>query len=186
MVTMVDRAEATIKDEPGILERIEWQRLRRVVSEEVTHPDWGSSLYALHRSGRLDNDQREAGDRYARLVRDYRKLWVDPAGLVEVYRAPEYEHLDTRSPLTADVERMMGHVEAYMRQEESEFEIKRAQRISKKYKEARGVAGVAVNKVEDLLIYDIWPVGGQGHREIAHALTRLYYFFATGTKRERK
>jgi hypothetical protein len=179
-------SDATLKDKPGTLERLEWQRMRAAASKEVLHPDWACNLYALHRSGRLDNDQREAGDKYARLIRDYRKLWVDPAGLVEVYRAPEYEHLDTRSPLTADVERLMGHVEAYMRQDESEFEIKRAQRLSKKYKEARGVAGFAANRVEDLLIYDIWPVGAHGHREIAHALTRLYYFFTTGTKRERK
>jgi hypothetical protein len=55
--------------------------------------------------------------------------------------------------------------------------------LSKKYKEAKGVAGVAANIVEDLLIYDIWPVGWRGQKEISHALTRLYYFFNTGNKR---
>jgi hypothetical protein len=135
----------------------------------------------LHRTGKINNDQREAGDKYATLIRDYRKQWVDPMGLIVMYRTTDKAH-ERRCEATADVEGVMGHVVADGMAEESEFEIRRAQRLSKRYKEARGVAGPAANLVEDLLIYGIWPVGWRGHREICHALTRLFHFFSTGNK----
>jgi hypothetical protein len=188
MAIMAIKHEATIKSEPGILERLEWHRMREASSKEVVHPDWTCNFYALHRSGRLDNDQREAGDKYATLVRDYRKLWHDPMADIEVYRRTERLYVPDRVEgnrgAVQDVERALGWVAGAP--EESEFEIKRAQRIGKKYKEAMAIAGPARRILEDLLIDDIWPVGWQGQMEISHALTRLYYFFATGTKRERK
>jgi hypothetical protein len=179
------KGEASIKDDPKVLDRVNWQNVRVLVDNEACHSDWASALYRLHRTGKINNDQREAGDKYATLIRDYRKQWVDPVGKIEVYRSREDYSAQNRSPANADVTWGLGMVAGEALKDESEFEVKRAQRLSKRYKEARGVAGPVANLLEDLLVYDTWPVGHRGHREICHALTRLYHFFTTGTKRER-
>jgi hypothetical protein len=173
----------TITDDPKSIDRANWQNISLAADNEAIHRDWRCALYRLHRIGKIDNDQREAGDLYAKLIRDYRGLWVDPMGQIEMYRTTDKAY-DKRCDATKDVEYVMGMVVAEGR-EESEFETKRAQRLGKRYKEAKGVAGLASNIVEDLLMYDIWPVGWRGQKEIGYALTRLYYFFTTGTKRER-
>lgn len=186
MLKMAKESETTIKDDPRtILERSIWQRVRLAACVEVLHPDWGTALYALHRANRLDNDQREAGDRYARLIRDFRKLWRDHIGSIEVYRTPGYDSLDKRSPATADVERLLGYVAGDAMREESEFEIIRARRIANKYREARAVVGPINPKLEDFLLDDVWPAGEIEHIKIGYALTRLHHFFLTGTKRKR-
>ena len=177
---LAKKAEATIKQDPRVLERPIWGRLRLLVEDEACHSDWGCALYRLHRTGRIDNDQREAGDRYAILIRDHRKLWRDPVGMIEVYRAPYHESLEKRSHLTHDVERLMGMVEGD--KEESEFETKRAKKIGARYREARAVAGRINTILEDLLVDEIWPTGERQHKEISHALTRLSHFFSTGNK----
>jgi hypothetical protein len=180
------KGEASIKDDPKVLDRANWQHVRVAVDNEAIHPDWCTALYRLHRTGKINNDQREAGDKYATLIRDYRKQWIDPIGKVEMYRTNELLSWEQRTPAITDVTWALGMVAGEVNREESEFEIKRARRLSKRYKEARGVAGPAANLLEGLLVNDIWPVGVRGHREICHALTRLYHFFATGTKRERR
>lgn len=178
------KAAPTVKDDPKTIDRVNWQHIREAADNEAIHEDWRCALYRLHRSKRINNDQREAGDLYAKLIRDFRKLWIDPMGLVEAHRPDNYSW-QNRTPAIADVTWALGMVAGEAIKEESEFETKRAQRISKKYKEARAIAGAAANVLEDLLINDIWPVGELGQREIGHALTRLYYFFTTGTKRVR-
>ena len=185
MLKMAKSEEATIKDDPKLLERPVWQRMKIAADHEACHSDWSSAFYRLHRTGKIDNDQREAGDKYASLIRDYRKLWVDPVGQIEVYRRDDDFSAANRSPAIADVTWALGMVAGEAVKEESEFETKRAQRISKKYKEARAIAAPVANILEDLLVNDIWPVCHNGHREISHALTRLSHFFATGTKRVR-
>jgi hypothetical protein len=182
MVTMVKAESISIKDDPKSIDRANWQNVSLAADNEAIHRDWRCALYRLHRMGKIDNDQREAGDLYAKLIRDYRGLWVDPMGQIEMYRTTDKAY-EKRCEATKDVEDVMGMVIAEGRREESEFETKRAQRLSKRYKEAKGVAGVASNVVEDLLMYDIWPVGWRGQKEIGYALTRLYYFFNTGNKR---
>jgi hypothetical protein len=184
MLKMAKTESISIKDDPKTIDRANWQNVSLAADNEAIHRDWRCALYRLHRKGKIDNDQREAGDLYAKLIRDYRALWVDPMGQIEMYRTTDKAY-ERRCDATKDVEYVMGQVAAHGMKEESEFETKRAQRLSKKYKEARGVAGAAANVVEDLLMYDIWPVGWRGQKEISHALTRLYYFFTTGTKRER-
>jgi hypothetical protein len=106
-------------------------------------------------------------------------------GQIEVYR-PDERSYETSCNATRDVERLLGVVASEALREESEFETKRAQRLSKRYKEARAIAAPVANILEDLLVNDVWPVCSKGHREISHALTRLSHFFTTGTKRERK
>jgi hypothetical protein len=183
MLRMAKSEAVSIKDDPKLLDRANWQNVRIAVDNEAIHPDWRCALYRLHRTGRIDNDQREAGDRYASLIRDYRKLWIDPMGHIEAYRRDEDFTAANRSPAIVDVTWALGMVAGEAVKEESEFETKRAQRISKKYKEARAIAAPAANILEDLLVNDIWPVCNKGHREIGFALTRLSHFFTTGNKK---
>jgi hypothetical protein len=185
MLKMAKAESISVKDDPKTIDRANWQNVSLAVDNEAIHRDWRCALYRLHRTRKIDNDQREAGDLYAKLIRDYRALWVDPVGKIEMYRTNEQLSWEQRTPAIVDVTWALGMVAGDVRREESEFETKRAQRLSKRYKEARAVAGQAANIVEDLLIYDIWPVGWRGQREISHALTRLFHFFSTGTKRER-
>lgn len=179
------KLQTTIADDPRPLDRPTWNRVRDLVSLEAIHRDWGVVLYALHRLGQLDNDEREAGDRYTALITDYRKLWRDTMGDIEAYRDQNHEHLEKRSPQTADVEKMLGWVAAADQREESEFELKRAKRISNRYKEARAIAGPINVVLEAMLIDNVWPAWWQ-YEAISDALTRLSYFLCRGTKREPK
>jgi hypothetical protein len=183
---IVARKTATIKDDPVFLERTVWQRTSEAAAHEALHRDWGCKFYSLHRSGRINNDQREAGDRYIALILDTRKLWRDRMGDIEVYRgfgridAREDREPEKRSRATRDVEFAMGHVLADDLKEESEFEIKRAKRLNKRYKEARSLVGRYNTILEDLLIDNVWFAGEVEYREICNALTRLSHFFNTG------
>ena len=67
----------------------------------------------------------------------------------------------------------------------SEFEERRIVRLTKRYKQAKEVAGPAWSILEDMLLDEVWPVGERGHKAISEALTRLSQFFCTGTKRKR-
>jgi hypothetical protein len=182
--------ELDVKANPKTIDRDNWQDLRVAADHEAIHRDWKCALYRLHRVGRLNNDQREAGDKYAALIRDRRRLWADKMGQIEVYRGfgrtddREEREPDKRSRATRDVEFAMGHVVADSLVEESEFEIKRAKRINDRYKEAKATAGRANSILEDLLIDDIWPTGERCHVEISHALTRLSHFFNTGKNKK--
>ncbi len=184
MKLVTRQAVVDLDDDPKPLDRVTWQRIRVAVEHEACHRDWGCALYTLHRTGRITSDQREAGDKYGALIRDFRKLWMDSMGKIEVYRTPGYDCIEKRSHLTADVEYLMGYVAAEALREESEFEIRRAKRISQRYKEARAIVGPVNSILEDMLIDEIWPAGERGHIEIKHALERLSYFFNTGTKRK--
>ncbi len=106
-------------------------------------------------------------------------------GSIEAFRHPKHDCLEERSSSTGGVERLMGLVVAESLKEESEFEIARAKRIGRRYKEAASIAGPARNILEALLVDEIWPVGEKGHIAIKHALERLSYFFNTGTKARR-
>jgi hypothetical protein len=184
MLKMAKTEEAQLTDDPKPKDRLVWGRLRLALEAEVVHRDWGCALYRLHRTGRINNDQREAGDKYGSLVRDHRKLWRDRMGDIEVYRSPGYDSLERRSRATSDVEWALGMVAADGLAPESEFEIRRAKRIGTRYKEAAAVAGAARGVLEELLVDEIWPAGEIAHREINYALTRLVHFFNTGTKRK--
>lgn len=171
---VVAKREQVISNDPKPMDRVTWQRVRGLVELEAVHRDWGCALYAMHRLGRIDNDQRDAGDRYTILIRDWRKLWRDPMSNFVVD--------DDAAKL---VQFGLGHVAA-AGEPSSEFETKRAERIGRRYKEARAIAGKVNPVLEDLLIDEVWPVGERGHLEIANALVRLSYFFNTGTKQVRR
>jgi hypothetical protein len=177
--------EPSLTDDPKPRDRVTWQRMRIAVEHEACHRDWGCALYTLHRTGRINNDQREAGDKYAALIRDYRKLWCDPIGFAIDIPNQERDY-DVRCKETAVTTHALGLAQAESVREESEFETRRAQRISKRYREAKGIAGQANGILEDLLIDETWPTGQRCHVEIAHALTRLSHFFVMGTKRKHK
>lgn len=162
-----------IKQDPKTIARSDWQRIRRLVEDEACHPDWGCALYRLHRIGRLNNDQREAGDEYAKLVRSYRRQWLDKMGSILIQTVGQERDYDARCDATRPVEMAMGHVIADGLAPESDLEIKRAARVNIRYREAAGVAGTARSILEDMLIDDIWPVGERGHVAISYALTRL-------------
>jgi hypothetical protein len=175
---LVVKEDRELNADPKPKDRATWQRLRVLVEDEACHRDWGCALYRLHRSGRIDNEQREAGDRYAALIRDYRKLWKDPISNIMVLG-----EIDVNSGLL--VPQALAVVAAEAQKNESEFEFKRARRLGDRYKEARAIAGPINSVLEDMLIEDVWPVGERGHTAISHALTRLSHFFNTGTKRKR-
>jgi hypothetical protein len=187
-----EASEPCILDDPRPKDRVTWQRIRVAVEHEACHRDWGCALYTLHRSGRINNEQREAGDKYGMLVRDFRKLWDDPMGKIEVYRGfgrtddREEREPEKRSRATRDVEIALGHVVADSLVEESEFTTRRAKRLGERYQEAREIAGQARSVLEAMLLDDVWPVCERGHVEIGHALTRLSHFFSTGTKRKHR
>ena len=71
---LVAKPEKTIKQNPRDWGRDEWNRLRDLVEKEACHEAWGCCLYKMHRLGRIDNDEREAGDRYIQVVNNYIRL----------------------------------------------------------------------------------------------------------------
>jgi hypothetical protein len=174
--------EADIKADPKTKDRVTWHRIQDLVDVEACHRDWNIALYKLHRIGRINNDQREAGDKYAALVRDKRKLWKDPVS--EIMVLGDYDVNKYPGRLVSEALGMAA-AEGNSKDGESEFETKRAKRIGERYREAAAIAGPARGILEDLLIDETWPVGERGHIAISHALTRLSHFFNTGTKRKR-
>jgi hypothetical protein len=178
------KTEVSLHVDPKPMERVTWQRLKVVVEHEACHRDWGCALYTLHRTGRIDNEQREAGDRYASLITDYRKLWRDPIGFSIDVPNQERDY-DIRCKETQLTEQALGLALAEsIRDDLSDFETKRAKRISLRYKDAMGIAGPINRVLEELLIDEVWPAGELEHRAVSHALTRLSHFFSTGTKRK--
>jgi hypothetical protein len=180
MKLVATKQELDVKADPKTIDRDNWQDLRVAADHEAIHRDWKCALYRLHRTNRINNDQREAGDKYAALIRDRRKLWHDPMMRFEI---------DDKHGSEAEIRQLvsfgLGQVVADALGPESEFEIKRAEKINARYKEAKAIAGIANSILEDLLIDDVWPTSQRCHVEIGHALTRLFHFFNTGTKRKR-
>jgi hypothetical protein len=92
---LVAKAEAVdIKDNPRPKDRVMWNRMMLVVEHEACHPAWGCALYRLHRLGRIDNDEREAGDRYWKVIEDHRREQAtDPDELPEYARDMAYRRV---------------------------------------------------------------------------------------------
>lgn len=68
-----------LKDDPRPLDRAVHNRIRLMVEHEALDRAWGSILYILHRTGKIDNDQREAGDRYWEIYSNFTKTQqIDP------------------------------------------------------------------------------------------------------------
>jgi hypothetical protein len=188
---LVSKAEPSLNNDPKPMDRATWQRMRVVVEHEACHRDWGCALYRLHRIGRIDNEQREAGDKFAAIAYDYKKLIHEPItdvlGVSDGVAAGGWAvNLEAKSgPRTGPTRELIAHAWAESLKDSTELENKRDERTTKRYKEAAVVAGPALSILESLVLDDVWPVGERGQREISHALTRLSHFFSTGTKRKR-
>src|SRR5512143_435050 len=87
MKLVAKKAELELADDPRPKDRAVFNRLKLMVEHEACHPAWGCALYRLCRLGRINNDQREAGDKFAAIARDYKRLVHEP--LTDVLGLPD-------------------------------------------------------------------------------------------------
>lgn len=74
-----NKAEIALGEDPRPMDTVTWNRLRIAAEAEVIDRAWGCQLYKLHRLGWLTTEQREAGDRYQKIVLDYiEQQKIDP------------------------------------------------------------------------------------------------------------
>jgi hypothetical protein len=70
---------AALKDDPRVRDVVGWNRIKVMVFEEACDRAWGCALYRLNRVGLINTEQREAGDRYWKLIDDYKQTQkIDP------------------------------------------------------------------------------------------------------------
>lgn len=69
---------------------------------------------------------------------------------------------------------------------ETELDIKRVERVKRRYKEATDSLGLARKYVDGVVIEDLWPECERGHLAVKQGLEMLRIFFSTGTKAVRK
>lgn len=62
----------SLRDDPRVRDRVIHNRLRIMVEHEACDRAWGCALYMLNRLGRISNEQREAGDRYHKIIEDWK------------------------------------------------------------------------------------------------------------------
>lgn len=73
------QVDPTLRDDPRVRDPVAWNRLKLMVMDEACDRAWGCSLYRMHRNGLIDNEQREAGDKYHKIIADYiNTQQVDP------------------------------------------------------------------------------------------------------------
>lgn len=73
---IVGNAALALDDDPRPKDRAMWNRLKLVVEAELCDRAWGCKLYQMHREGLIDNAEREAGDKYQIICRDFER-WQD-------------------------------------------------------------------------------------------------------------
>jgi hypothetical protein len=74
-----NRDGVSLKDDPRMRDVVSWNRIRDMVFEDAIDRAWGCALYRLNRVGLINSEQREAGDRYWKLIDDYKKTQqIDP------------------------------------------------------------------------------------------------------------
>lgn len=77
-----DKDGISLRDDPRVRDPVVFNRLKVMVEREACDRAWGCALYTLNRIGRITNEQREAGDRYYKIIEDYRiTQQIDPDGL---------------------------------------------------------------------------------------------------------
>jgi hypothetical protein len=186
MKAVAKKESVELDDDPRPRDRAVWNRLRDLVYEEACHRDWGCALYRLHRTGQINNDQREAGDRFAMLAFDYKKLIHEPLtdilGLHGDFGGLAI-HKQTKN--IGPTGHLIASAWAENLREQTELEARRDERTTRRYKEAAAVAGRGLSILEALLLDEVYPEGERQKQEISYALTRLAHFFSTGTKRKR-
>lgn len=106
---LVAKPALDLQDDPRPKDRALWNGLRLLIESELAHPAWRCALYRLHREGRIDNDEREAGDRYWRVVDDYRRTQAtDPEESPEIERELEYKRINRAKKRYNEVLGMIG------------------------------------------------------------------------------
>jgi hypothetical protein len=74
-----NKGDVALKDDPRVRDVVGWNRIKVMVFEEACDRAWGCALYRLNRVGLINTEQREAGDRYWKLIDDYKKTQqIDP------------------------------------------------------------------------------------------------------------
>jgi hypothetical protein len=74
-----NKDSAALKDDPRVRDVVGWNRLKVMVLEEACDRAWGCALYRLNRVGLINTEQREAGDRYWKIIDDYKQTQkIDP------------------------------------------------------------------------------------------------------------
>lgn len=69
-----DKPAEELKEDPRLIRDVgDWNRLRLLIWHEVGHQAWGYPLYALFRSGKITQEQMDAGDTYWRAIQDYKE-----------------------------------------------------------------------------------------------------------------
>jgi hypothetical protein len=74
-----NKDSAALKDDPRVRDAVGWNRIKVMVLEEACDRAWGCALYRLNRVGLINTEQREAGDRYWKIIDDYKQTQkIDP------------------------------------------------------------------------------------------------------------
>jgi hypothetical protein len=103
------RADPEIKDDPRPKDAVAWNRLRLMVMDEACDRAWGCALYRMHRNGLIDTEQREAGDRYWKLIDEYNKVQeIDPDDVIEDSRAAVINRIMRKKKRRDDVVGILG------------------------------------------------------------------------------
>lgn len=106
---LVAKVDPELKDDPRSVDRVSWNRIRLLAEHRAIHDAWGSVLYRLHADGRIDNDEREAGDRYWWVIEDYRRAQAtDPEESPEYQRELEYKRIAKAKKRYIEVKGMLG------------------------------------------------------------------------------
>jgi hypothetical protein len=109
MKAVAEAEQLDINDDPRPRDRVLWNRLRLILEADLADKAWGCCLYRLHREGRISNDEREAGDRYFKVVEDHRKLQdTDPDDAPEHARDLAYRRVNKAKAKYEDARALIG------------------------------------------------------------------------------
>lgn len=101
--------EPKLDDDPKPRDLGIWNTIKIMVEEEAIDPAWRCPLYLLHRTGWINSEQREAGDKYQKLTMDYRRLMAtDPEELPERSRELAYKRIEKAKERYTDAIAVLG------------------------------------------------------------------------------
>jgi hypothetical protein len=105
---VADTEEVSIKESPRTKDRVRWDRILQLVETESCDRAWGCALYKLNRRGRIDNDEREAGDKYLKLVEDHRRLQETDPEELEYGKELAYKRIRRAQELYTQARKLIG------------------------------------------------------------------------------
>ena len=101
--------DASLNTDPRIRDPVIWNRIKLMVENEACDRAWGCGLYMLNRTGGITNEQREAGDRYYRIIEDFRRTQqIDPSELNLKEREFQLGRIMRAKRLREDVVELLG------------------------------------------------------------------------------